>query len=178
MATGNPRPIVSWSRADSRSIDVYNTKVLGNGNLIITDIKPQHGGVYVCRATTPGTRNYTVASANITVLGEIGPPSSLDGTVTSLTAASTSSTAPPSLVEWPESLTRPRAGTARFVCQAEGVPAPQVTWLKNGAKVHSNGRIKMYNRYPRQEGLIWDYAWSVLHWYACSAANWSSTRSL
>ncbi|KAK9542733.1 hypothetical protein VZT92_000570 [Zoarces viviparus] len=121
MATGNPRPIISWSRADSKSIDVYNTKVLGSGNLIITDIKPQHGGVYMCRATTPGTRNYTVASANITVL------------------------APPSLVEWPESLTRPRAGTARFVCQAVGFPTPQITWHKNGEKVHSNGRIKMYN---------------------------------
>uniref|UniRef100_A0A7N6FDP9 Protogenin n=1 Tax=Anabas testudineus TaxID=64144 RepID=A0A7N6FDP9_ANATE len=121
MATGSPRPIISWSRADSRSIDVYNTRVLGNGNLIITDIKPQHGGVYMCRATTPGTRNYTVASANVTVL------------------------APPSFVEWPESLTRPRAGTARFVCEAEGVPPPRITWLKNGEKVHSNGRIKMYN---------------------------------
>ncbi|KAK7913078.1 hypothetical protein WMY93_013289 [Mugilogobius chulae] len=121
MATGNPRPIISWSRADSKSIDVYNTKVLGNGNLIISDIKPQHGGVYLCRATIPGTRNHTIASANVTVL------------------------APPSLVEWPESLTRPRAGTARFVCQAEGVPSPQITWFKNGNKVHSNGRIKMYN---------------------------------
>ncbi|KAM8895217.1 protogenin A isoform 1-T1 [Spinachia spinachia] len=121
IATGNPQPIISWSRADSKSIDVYSTKVLGNGNLIITDIKPQHRGVYMCRATTPGTRNYTVASANITVL------------------------APPSLVEWPESLTRPRAGTARFVCRAEGAPTPQITWLKNGDKVHSNGRIKMYN---------------------------------
>ncbi|KAF7211970.1 protogenin A isoform X1 [Nothobranchius furzeri] len=121
LATGNPRPLVSWSRADTKSIDVHNTKVLGNGNLIITDIKPQHGGVYMCRATTPGTRNYTVASANVTVL------------------------APPSFVEWPESLTRPRAGTARFVCHAEGYPAPQVTWFKNGEKVHSNGRIKMYH---------------------------------
>lgn len=69
VATGTPRPIISWSRADSRPIDVYSSKVLGNGNLIISDVKPQHGGVYLCRATTPGTRNYTVASANVTVLG-------------------------------------------------------------------------------------------------------------
>lgn len=70
MATGYPRPIISWSRADSKSIDVYNTQVLGNGNLIIMDIQRKHGGVYMCRATTPGTRNYTVASANVTVLGK------------------------------------------------------------------------------------------------------------
>ncbi|KAK1785401.1 hypothetical protein P4O66_018784, partial [Electrophorus voltai] len=121
VAVGNPRPLISWSRADHKSIDVYNTKVLGNGNLLISDVKQEHGGVYMCRATTPGTRNYTVAVANITVL------------------------APPSLLEWPESLTRPRAGTGRFVCEADGVPRPRITWLKNGEPIHSNGRIKMYN---------------------------------
>ncbi|XP_054980531.1 protogenin [Sorex araneus] len=121
VATGNPKPIISWSRLDHKSIDVFNTRVLGNGNLMISDVKLQHAGVYVCRATTPGTRNFTVAMATVTVL------------------------APPSFVEWPESLTRPRAGTARFVCQAEGIPSPKMSWLKNGRKVHSNGRIKMYN---------------------------------
>uniref|UniRef100_A0A7N5KML4 Protogenin n=1 Tax=Ailuropoda melanoleuca TaxID=9646 RepID=A0A7N5KML4_AILME len=121
MATGNPKPIISWSRLDHKSIDVFNTRVLGNGNLMISDVKLQHAGVYVCRATTPGTRNFTVAMATLTVL------------------------APPSFVEWPESLTRPRAGTARFVCQAEGIPSPKMSWLKNGRKIHSNGRIKMYN---------------------------------
>ncbi|XP_062318529.1 protogenin B-like [Osmerus eperlanus] len=121
MATGNPRPILSWSRADTRPIDVYNARVLGSGNLVLADVKPQHSGVYLCRATTPGTRNYTIAAANLTVL------------------------VPPSIVEKPESQTRPRAGTARFMCQAEGVPPPSITWLKNGEKVHLNGRIKMYN---------------------------------
>ncbi|XP_055011676.1 protogenin B [Boleophthalmus pectinirostris] len=121
VATGNPWPIISWSRADSTPIDVYNAKVLGNGNLVITDVNVKHSGIYLCRATTPGTRNYTIAAANLTVL------------------------VPPSIVEKPESQTRPRAGTARFMCQAEGVPPPQIKWLKNGEKVHLNGRIKLYN---------------------------------
>ncbi|KAM4748996.1 protogenin [Rhinophrynus dorsalis] len=121
VATGNPKPIVSWSRLDHKPIDVFNTRVLGNGNLIISDVKLQHAGVYICRATTPGTRNFTVAMATLTVF------------------------TPPSFIEWPESLTRPRAGTARFVCQAEGIPTPKITWFKNGRKIHSNGRIKMYS---------------------------------
>ncbi|XP_071271847.1 protogenin B-like [Salvelinus alpinus] len=121
IATGNPRPIISWSRVDSKPIDVYNARVLGSGNLLISNVKPQHNGVYLCRATTPGTRNYTIAAANLTVLE------------------------PPSMVERPESQTRPRAGTARFMCQAQGVPPPRITWLKNGEEVHLNGRIKMYN---------------------------------
>ncbi|XP_040893949.1 protogenin B-like [Toxotes jaculatrix] len=121
VATGNPWPIISWSRADSKPIDVYNAKVLGNGNLVITDVSSKHSGVYLCRATTPGTRNHTIAAANLTILE------------------------PPSIVEKPESQTRPRAGTARFMCQAEGVPQPRITWLKNGEEVHLNGRIKMYN---------------------------------
>ncbi|XP_044294474.1 protogenin [Varanus komodoensis] len=121
IATGNPKPIVSWSRLDHRSIDVFNTRVLGNGNLMISDVKVLHSGVYICRATIPGTRNFTTAMATLVVL------------------------APPAFVEWPESLTRPRAGTARFACQAEGIPPPKMSWLKNGRKIHSNGRIKMYN---------------------------------
>lgn len=36
---------------------------------MISDVKLQHAGVYVCRATTPGTRNFTVAMATLTVLG-------------------------------------------------------------------------------------------------------------
>ncbi|XP_069018792.1 protogenin B-like [Embiotoca jacksoni] len=121
VATGNPWPIISWSRADSKPIDVYNAKVLGNGNLVISDVNSKHSGVYLCRATTPGTRNHTTAAANLTVR------------------------VPPTIVERPESQTRPRAGTARFMCQAEGVPPPRISWLKNGEEVHLNGRIKMYN---------------------------------
>lgn len=70
VAEGNPRPLVSWSRADSKPIDVFGARVLGNGNLVISSVKAQHSGVYLCRATTPRTRNYTIAAANVTVLGK------------------------------------------------------------------------------------------------------------
>ncbi|XP_052453081.1 protogenin B isoform X1 [Carassius gibelio] len=121
LAEGNPRPLVSWSRADSKPIDVSGARVLGNGNLIISAVKAHHSGTYLCRATTPGTRNYSTAHGNLTVL------------------------VPPTLVEKPESQTRPRAGTARFSCQVEGTPVPRITWFKNGQLIHSNGRTKMYN---------------------------------
>lgn len=158
VATGNPRPIVSWSRADSKPIDVYNAKVLGNGNLVITDVSSKHSGIYLCRATTPGTRNYTVAAANLTVQGTVqaalavldysqstAPLNVAENTLHHVSLHPPS--VPPSIVEKPESQTRPRAGTARFLCQAEGVPTPHISWLKNGEEVHLNGRIKMYNRY-------------------------------
>lgn len=45
--------------------------VFDSGNLVISDVKPQHSGVYLCRATTPRTRNYTIAAANLTVLGKL-----------------------------------------------------------------------------------------------------------
>lgn len=44
---------------------------------MISDVKVQHAGVYVCRATIPGTRNFTVAMATLTVLGEPLPISSV-----------------------------------------------------------------------------------------------------
>lgn len=70
VARGNPQPLVSWSRADSKPIDVFNARVLGNGNLVISDAQPRHSGVYLCRASTPRTRNHTSAAANLTVLGK------------------------------------------------------------------------------------------------------------
>lgn len=70
FAEGNPRPLVSWSRADSKPIDVSGARVLGNGNLIISAVKAHHSGTYLCRATTPGTRNYTITAGNLTVLGK------------------------------------------------------------------------------------------------------------
>ncbi|XP_032809711.1 protogenin isoform X1 [Petromyzon marinus] len=143
VAQGRPRPIVSWSRLDQQPLDVYHSQVLGSGNLLLADVQPHHAGVYVCRASVPGTRNFTTATGQLTVL------------------------AAPWFVEQPESVSRPRAGTARFMCHAEGVPPPAVAWLKNGEPIHSNGRVKVLdNRLVITQLIAEDEAY-----YQCVAEN-------
>lgn len=98
IATGNPKPIVSWSRLgtftdlnssldvilsitfvsnsvslcplDGRSIGVEGIQVLGTGNLMISDVSLQHSGVYVCAANRPGTRMRRTALGRLVVQGK------------------------------------------------------------------------------------------------------------
>ncbi|XP_024917243.1 immunoglobulin superfamily DCC subclass member 3 [Cynoglossus semilaevis] len=121
IATGNPRPIVSWSRLDGRSIGVEGIQVLGTGNLMISDATLQHSGVYVCSANRPGSR------ARRTALGRLVVQ------------------APPEFVQWPQSVSRPTGGSAVFSCTATGVPEPHLIWLKNGKLLTPSGNVKLTN---------------------------------
>uniref|UniRef100_A0AAV2MDY0 Ig-like domain-containing protein n=1 Tax=Knipowitschia caucasica TaxID=637954 RepID=A0AAV2MDY0_KNICA len=119
VATGNPRPIVSWSRLDGRSIGVEGVQVLGSGNLMISDASIDHSGVYVCSANRPGSRVRRTALGLLQVQ------------------------APPEFVQWPQSLSRPVGGSAVFTCTARGVPEPTVTWLKNGRLLKTDANVSI-----------------------------------
>ncbi|KAK2509082.1 hypothetical protein MC885_003518 [Smutsia gigantea] len=121
VATGNPRPIVSWSRLDGRPIGVEGIQVLGTGNLIISDVTVQHSGVYVCAANRPGTRVRRTAQGRLVVQ------------------------APAEFVQHPQSISRPAGTTAMFTCQAQGEPPPHVTWLKNGQVLGPGGHVRLRN---------------------------------
>ncbi|KAG7476149.1 immunoglobulin superfamily DCC subclass member 3-like [Solea senegalensis] len=121
IASGNPRPIVSWSRLDGRSIGVEGVQVLGTGNLMISDASLQHSGVYVCSANRPGSR------ARRTALGRLVVQ------------------APPEFVQWPQSVSRAAGGSAVFSCTAAGVPEPHLIWLKNGKLLTPSGNVKLTN---------------------------------
>ncbi|KAK5874056.1 hypothetical protein PBY51_019037 [Eleginops maclovinus] len=121
VATGYPRPIVSWSRLDGRPIGVEGIQVLGTGNLMISDVGVQHSGVYVCAANKPGTRVRRTAQGRLVVQ------------------------APAKFVQAPQSLARPVGTTAIFTCQAQGDPEPQLTWLKNGQILEPGGHVKLRN---------------------------------
>ncbi|XP_077802306.1 immunoglobulin superfamily DCC subclass member 3 [Macaca mulatta] len=125
IATGHPRPLVSWSHLDGRSIGVEGIQVLGTRNLMISDVSVQHSGVYVCAANRPGTHVRRTAQGVLLVQ------------------------APPEFVQWPQSLSKPPGSSAIFTCVAQGVPEPHLVWLKNG-KVLSPGdniRLTHNNRY-------------------------------
>ncbi|KAM9311940.1 immunoglobulin superfamily DCC subclass member 3 [Gastrophryne carolinensis] len=121
MATGNPRPIVSWSRLDGRPIGVEGIQVLGTGNLVISDLTVHHSGIYVCAANKPGTRVRRTAQGRLVVQ------------------------APAEFVQHPQSISRPVGTTAIFTCLAQGEPPPQITWLKNGRELEPSGHIKLKN---------------------------------
>ncbi|XP_075063730.1 immunoglobulin superfamily DCC subclass member 3 [Mixophyes fleayi] len=121
MATGNPRPIVSWSRLDGRPIGVEGIQVLGTGNLMISDLTVRHSGIYVCAANKPGTRVRRTAQGRLVVQ------------------------APAEFVQHPQSISRPVGTTAIFTCLAQGEPPPQITWLKNGQELEPSGHIKLKN---------------------------------
>ncbi|XP_023201136.1 immunoglobulin superfamily DCC subclass member 3-like [Xiphophorus maculatus] len=121
IATGNPRPIVSWSRLDGRSIGVEGIQVLGTGNLMISDVTLQHSGVYVCAANRPGTRMRRTALGRLVVQ------------------------APPEFLQWPQSVSRPAGGSAVFTCVAQGVPDPHLIWLKNGKVLMPGQTVKLTN---------------------------------
>ncbi|KAJ8249207.1 hypothetical protein GJAV_G00232310 [Gymnothorax javanicus] len=121
VATGYPRPIVSWSRLDGRPIGVEGIQVLGTGNLMISDVGVQHSGVYVCAANKPGTRMRRTAQGRLVVQ------------------------APAEFVQPPQSISRPAGTTAVFTCLAQGEPEPQITWLKNGQILEPGGHVKLRN---------------------------------
>ncbi|XP_060611595.2 immunoglobulin superfamily DCC subclass member 3 isoform X1 [Anolis sagrei] len=121
IATGNPRPIVSWSRLDGRPIGVEGIQVLGTGNLMISDLTVQHSGIYVCAANKPGTRVRRTAQGRLVVQ------------------------APAEFVQHPQSISRPVGTTAIFTCLAQGEPPPQITWLKNGQILETTEHIKLKN---------------------------------
>uniref|UniRef100_A0A8C6WPD8 Ig-like domain-containing protein n=1 Tax=Neogobius melanostomus TaxID=47308 RepID=A0A8C6WPD8_9GOBI len=121
IATGNPKPIVSWSRLDGRSIGVEGIQVLGTGNLMISDVSLQHSGVYVCAANRPGTRMRRTALGRLEVQ------------------------APPEFLQWPQSVSKPAGGSAVFTCVAQGVPEPHLIWLKNGKVLVPGNNVKLTN---------------------------------
>ncbi|KAM4749049.1 immunoglobulin superfamily DCC subclass member 4 [Rhinophrynus dorsalis] len=142
-AWGDVEPLVSWIRQDGKPVS-SDIILVGETNLLFPQAQPHHAGIYVCRANKPQTRHFVTAAAVLRVLVH------------------------PVIIQPPETITRARAGTARFVCRAEGDPEPTISWLKNGQLLHSNGRMRIQ---ARGSLVITQIALEDVGYYQCVAEN-------
>ncbi|KAG8440765.1 hypothetical protein GDO86_006487 [Hymenochirus boettgeri] len=143
VAEGSTIPLVSWIRQDGKPIS-SDIILLGESNLLVPQAQPHHSGVYVCRANKSHTRHFVFAAAQLHVLAH------------------------PVITQPPETITRARAGTARFTCRAEGEPEPTIYWLKNGQPLLSNGRVRLQ---PWGSLVITQIALEDVGYYQCVAEN-------
>ncbi|MGH0169589.1 UNVERIFIED_CONTAM: hypothetical protein FKN15_057152 [Acipenser sinensis] len=60
---------------------------------------------------------------------------------------------PAEFVQSPQSISRPLGTTAIFTCVAQGEPAPQLTWLKNGQILETSNNVKLRNNNSSREAL-------------------------
>ncbi|XP_063781671.1 immunoglobulin superfamily DCC subclass member 4 isoform X2 [Pseudophryne corroboree] len=143
LVEGDVTPLISWSRQDGSPVS-FDVIVVGERNLLIPQLQAHHTGVYVCRASNPHSQHFVTTSAQIRVL------------------------VPPVITQPPDTITRARAGTARFVCRAEGDPEPTISWLRNGQTLTPNGRVRIQ---PRGSLVITQIALEDAGFYQCVAEN-------
>ncbi|KAJ3593904.1 hypothetical protein NHX12_006237 [Muraenolepis orangiensis] len=127
VATGYPKPIVSWSRLDHRR-RMRRFSLIRAAQTGFSEDKeknPLPGCQYlICVTWESNTRESTSV-----------PP----------TNPGPGSDAPPRDTWWSKSIARPVGTTAIFSCQAQGQPIPQLTWLKNGQILEPGGHVKLRN---------------------------------
>ncbi|KAI4548947.1 hypothetical protein MG293_001277 [Ovis ammon polii] len=166
IATGHPRPLVSWSHLGGCSISLEGIHVLGPGNLVISEVLVQHSSTYVCAVNRPETqiRRWHRASCLCRVspkgqLGRVlGHPTrhgNLDEKRSSRRVRGQASwhlppaitcLAPSEFVQWPQSLSKPPGSSTIFICVAQGVPESWLVLLKNGKGLSPGDNIRLtYN---------------------------------
>ncbi|XP_046398270.1 protogenin-like isoform X2 [Ischnura elegans] len=139
-ASGWPVPKLTWSRSpslipgieDDTEIprEVINTTSSGTNNLPLKTVQVQDGGAYFCMATNKNLENQVTSITQAIWVGVL---------------------APPIFIRAPNSQVFPSAKTVRFECEV-GLPPgpgsslfpplPPVVWLKDGALLDINGRVK------------------------------------
>ncbi|KAG5334508.1 PRTG protein, partial [Acromyrmex charruanus] len=130
-ASGYPLPFITWSFIPRYIDNVTKPRILLNSTtgisiLSLINVNISNAGVYLCSSKNSITNDLQVQNITVDIL------------------------IPPSFVKTPTNQICPNGRTARFECQAQGLPVPQIYWLKDSLNITINGRrttyIKEYNK--------------------------------
>ncbi|KAI2803059.1 Roundabout 1 [Blomia tropicalis] len=122
VATGNPRPSVFWTKEGNQVLMFPDNKygrfsVNSDGSLIISSVKKDDIGFYVCSALSVVGSSTAKAFLNISSPTEIPPPLIILG---------------------PADQTLAEHTTAILPCDATGTPHPSLRWLLNNNPIPMN----------------------------------------
>ncbi|XP_076438813.1 neogenin-like [Babylonia areolata] len=139
-------PQITWLK-DGATIDfgiAQRMKLLGSGTLHIRDIQIEDDGTYTCRAYN--AEDSVDADATVTVL------------------------VAPYFVKKPANVFAHISADVRLECQAEGTPAPDLTWYKNGERLYPSdyfqlvggSNLQILGLLDRDEGIYQCFADNAL----------------
>ncbi|KAM4560754.1 matrix-remodeling-associated protein 5-like [Fundulus diaphanus] len=153
-AQGEPKPSITWTKVATGAVMSIHSRaqrfgVLPNGTLVIQNIQVQDRGTYICSASSFLGRDRLITSLEVW-------------------------TRPPhmQLMTYRE-VTVSQGGQVQLECQADGVPAPLLSWVlpnrstftssstfSNRIRVDKNGTLNILVALPTDRGL-----------YRCVASN-------
>ncbi|CAL4068752.1 unnamed protein product, partial [Meganyctiphanes norvegica] len=113
--TGNPKPVISWTKDNAVILAGPRIQVQPSGGLTFTRVERTDSARYRCAAANP--QGFIAAEAVLLVL------------------------VPPLMTEEPSDFYGGPGTPATFSCVADGVPVPFVTWTKNGQRLRTAGRM-------------------------------------
>ncbi|XP_012138183.2 protogenin isoform X1 [Megachile rotundata] len=154
-ASGYPLPFITWvfipRYPDNNNVTqprILLNSSIGISVLSLTNVSVSDAGVYVCSAKYFVTNNSDVQNVTVDVL------------------------IPPSFLKTPSNQVCPNGRTARFECQAQGLPMPKIYWLKDSLNITGNGRRTTYvKEYNKMELAISATVPSDSGIYQCVAVN-------
>ncbi|XP_071607415.1 hemicentin-1 isoform X1 [Heliangelus exortis] len=149
-ARGTPQPIIMWQKEGINIITTGdNYTVLPNGSLQIAKSTPEDAGTYMCIAQNPAG----------TALGKIKLKVQV----------------PPVIKSHLKEYVVPVDQSVTLQCEAEGYPAPEVSWHKDGQEITESIRRRILSTGVLQIVFVQP---SDAGWYTCIAANLAGSSTV
>ncbi|XP_066594612.1 protogenin-like isoform X2 [Prorops nasuta] len=153
-ASGYPSPFITWTfiprYADNNSTQprIILNSTTGIVVLSLKNVTTSSAGIYICSMKNVITKSLEVQNITVEIL------------------------VPPTFLKKPANQICPNGRTARFECQAQGVPEPRIYWLKDSLNITINGRRTNYvKEHNKMELAISATVPSDSGVYQCVAVN-------